>query len=148
MFSMKKILTVTLILILSLLVCNAVFAEDNITVKIDGEVIDFDVQPQIIGGRTMVPMRAIFEKLGATVEWEITTQTVTSMRGETMVSLTIGVPTIIVNGSPKELDIAPCVIDGRTLVPVRAISESFNMNVNWNAYSKSYGNYVVIDQGI
>lgn len=135
---MKKVLTVVLIVILSLSVTNMGFAEDNITVKLNGEVIDFDVQPQIIGGRTMVPMRAIFEKLGATVEWNQETQEITSVKKDTTVKLIIGVPSIKINNQiPRELDIAPCIVDNRTLVPVRAISEAFHMNVDWDAGTKT-----------
>ena len=57
-------------LMLSLSANNVVLADNSIAVRLDGEILSFDVQPQIINGRTMVPMRTIFEKLGAAVEWE------------------------------------------------------------------------------
>ena len=143
-------LVMSLILIITMSVGSVVFAADNITVKLNGQTLSFDVPPQLINGRTMVPMRAIFENLGATVNWEQSTQTVTSVKGTTTISLTIGVPSIIINGSAKALDTAPCVIDGRTLVPVRAVSEAFNLNVDWdgatntviiNSYSNNVSTY-------
>lgn len=72
-----------LILILSVSMFAPILSSaeiNEITVSIDGEIIDFDVEPQIINGRTMVPMRAIFETLGATVLWDEETETITSNR--------------------------------------------------------------------
>lgn len=77
----KFLLMLILILSVSMFAPILSSAEINeITVSIDGEIIDFDVEPQIINGRTMVPMRAIFETLGATVLWDEETETITSNR--------------------------------------------------------------------
>lgn len=131
-------LVTSIIFILSISVSNVVFAEDNITVRLNGKTLTFDVQPQIINGRTMVPMRTIFEELGATVEWEQETQTITSVKDDTTIKLTIGVPSISINQYvPRELDTAPCIVNGRALVPVRAISEAFHMNVDWDGATKT-----------
>lgn len=132
---MKKrilLLALSFILVFSISSNGTVFAYDSISVVLNGQTLSFDVPPQLINGRTMVPVRAIFESLGATVNWESSTQTVTSAKGTTTISLTVGIPSIIINGSEKALDISPCVINGRTLVPVRAISEAFHLNVNWD----------------
>ena len=135
MAKIRKSLCIILSLIIALSSITA-FAKDNITVKLDGTEIAFDVPPQIINGRTMVPMRAIFESLGATVNWEESTKIVTSVKGTTTISLAIDTPSIIVNGNTNPLDAPPCIIDGRTLVPVRAISEAFNLNVEWDEANK------------
>lgn len=142
---MKKIISVimVIVLMLSLTTTSIAYANGGVTVKLNGSTLNFDVPPQIINGRTMVPMRAIFENLGATVEWQQTTQTVISQKGNTVISLTIGVPNIIVNGTAKTLDIAPCIINGRTLVPVRAVSEAFNLNVDWDGNTQT----VIINSG-
>ena len=103
----------------------------GITVTLNGKALQFDVQPQLINSRTMVPLRAIFEALGATVNWNGDTQTVTSSKGNTSISLTINSSTMYVNGSPITLDSPACIIDGRTLVPVRAISEAYGVKVEW-----------------
>ena len=108
-------------------------ANGAITVKINGQQIEFDVQPQIINGRTMVPLRAIFEVLGASVDWTADTQTVTSIKGNTTISLTINNPAMYVNGVGVTLDSPACLIGGRTLVPVRAISEAFRSIVEWDS---------------
>lgn len=122
-----------------LLVSNAVSvaAGNNKTVKIDNQKIDFDVAPQLINNRTMVPVRAIFEALGATVEWNEATQTVSSTRGDIKINLTIGAPMMFVNGLSVNLDSPACVLNNRTLVPVRAISEAFGVNVDWDSNSNS-----------
>lgn len=108
-----------------------------IKVLLNDKEILFDVHPQTINDRTMVPMRAIFEELGATVDWNGETQTVSSVKGDTIISLTIDVPSIIINGEEKSLDVAPVVIDGRTLVPIRAISEALMLNVDWDETTKT-----------
>ncbi len=128
---MKKILCLILSLLIVLSVTVPVMADDEIKVKIDGEQITFDVAPQIINDRTMVPLRAIFEALGATVDWNGETRTVTSTRNDTTISLTIDSATMTVNGEDRALDSPACLINDRTLVPVRAISEAFGTTVDW-----------------
>ncbi len=99
----------------------------------DGVATTLDVPAQIIGDRTMVPLRAIFEALGASVDWDGDTRTVTSVKGDITVKLTIGENAIYKNGEAKELDVAGQIVDDRTLVPVRAIAESFDSDVAWDA---------------
>ena len=72
---MKKILLTVMIFLIILLPLSVSAENDDITVCLNGEYIEFDVKPQIIDGRTMVPIRAIFETFGATVLWENETQT-------------------------------------------------------------------------
>ena len=135
---MKKLLTVTLAIFLCFMSFgSACLADNGITVKIDGQAIAFDVSPQIINNRTMVPMRKIFETLGATVEWDQNTKTVTSTKGGTTVSLTIDNPKMSVNGNVVTLDTPACIVDNRTLVPVRAIAEAFQTEVNWDESTKT-----------
>ena len=113
----------------------------NISVYLNGEKIEFDVQPQIINGRTMVPMRKIFEQLGATVEWEQTTKTITGKKEDTTIVMQINNNELSVNDNTSTLDVAPIVIDGRTLVPVRAIAESFGIDVLWYGDIKTVAIY-------
>lgn len=108
-----------------------------IKVLLNDKEIKFDVHPQTINDRTMVPLRAIFEELGATIEWNGEAKTVQSVKDETVITLTVGVPSIVINGVEKELDVAPVIIDGRTLVPVRAVSEAFMLNVDWDGATKT-----------
>jgi len=131
MKSIKKLLCTFLTMLLLVSAITPVMADNNIKVRLGGELIKFDVQPQLINNRTMVPLRAIFEALGATVNWNGDTQTVTSTKDETTISLSINNPTMYVNGETVTLDSPACLVDGRTLVPVRAISEAFKLQVEW-----------------
>ena len=138
MKSIKKLLSG--ILTASLLSASFViptFAENDISVVLNGNAIGFDVPPQIINERTMVPLRAIFEALGASVDWDGDTRTVTSEKDGTTISLTIDDPTMYVNGDAVTLDSPGCIIDGRTLVPVRAISEAYGTEVGWDGDTKT-----------
>lgn len=105
---------------------------ETVTVEINGEKLMFDQEPILKDGRTLVPLRKIFEALGATVAWDDETQTVTAARENTLVRLTIGSNILNVNGMQKELDVPAQVVNGRTLVPVRAIADSFGCQVGWN----------------
>ena len=105
---------------------------DNITVTVDNTPLTFDVEPIIENDRVLVPMRKIFETLGANVEWNGNTQTVTATKDEIKINLQIGNTEMQVNGKAVTLDAAPKLLNDRTLVPVRAVSESLNANVDWN----------------
>ncbi len=108
-------------------------AENDISVNLDGQTLSFDVPPQIINDRTMVPLRKIFEALGASVDWDQATKTVTATKGDTTIKLTIGSNIIYINDSIVTLDTPACVIDDRTLVPVRAISEAYDCYISWDS---------------
>ncbi len=133
---MKKLLS--LITITSMLAAAPIaLADDEITVKIDGNPIEFDVQPTIINERTMVPMRAIFENLGATVDWDDETKTAWGDMSGITISFKLNDPNMMKNTIAIPIDSPATVIDGRTLLPVRAVAESFGMNVSWDGYSKT-----------
>ena len=130
---MKKLISLALVVLMlgGMLVMPA-SAEDEIAVLLRGKLLEFDVPPQIMNGRTLVPMRTIFEELGATVDWNGDTKTVTSVREDKTIILTIDSYTMYVNDEAVTLDVAPCLINGRTMVPARAVSESFNLKVDWD----------------
>jgi peptide/nickel transport system substrate-binding protein len=103
-------------------------------VTFNGHPIVFDVQPEVVDpGVTMVPFRAIFEKMGATVNYDDATSTVTAQRGDTTVKLTIGTKTALVNGQFKDMRVAPFIKDDRTLVELRFISGAFGADVQFDA---------------
>jgi len=105
---------------------------DVITITFNGEIIPTDVLPIIKNGRTLVPMRAVFEKMGCDVEWDGNSQEVTVSKNSITINTVIGNYTMYVNGNPVTLDIPPEIINDRTMLPVRAISEALNCNINWN----------------
>lgn len=104
---------------------------EGITVILNGKQLEFDVEPMLINSRTMVPMRVIFEALGAEVGWDDRTQTATGETVDTRIEITIGKEYLLKNGSIIILDSPAVVISGRTLVPVRAIAESLDCKVEW-----------------
>jgi len=111
---------------------NIVGISNDITVEIDGDRIYFDQPPILYNDRTMVPLRKIFEELGARVTWDGNTQTAIGTKGDRTVKVTIGQKKMYVNGREYTLDIAPIVVGGRTLVPARAIAEGLGCDVDWN----------------
>lgn len=104
---------------------------DGITVILNGKQLEFDVEPTLINSRTMVPMRVIFEALGADVDWDGTTQTAIGVTKNTTIKITIGKDYLLKNDNIVVLDSPAVVISGRTLVPVRAIAESLDCKVEW-----------------
>jgi hypothetical protein len=110
---------------------------DGISVILDGTPLSFDVPPQIINGRTMVPLRAIFEAMGATIEWDGATQTATATRGNTIVVLTVGDASPTVNGMVVPLDQPGIIVGGRTLAPLRFIAEAFGGTVEWDGATQT-----------
>ena len=107
--------------------------EKAVVVNIDGIVLEIaDQQPIIEGDRVLVPLRAIFEALDAEVEWDQETKTVTAQKGENTIQLTIGETAYTVNGEAKEMDVAAQLVNDRTLVPIRVVSESLACEVEWD----------------
>jgi len=116
---------------------NTQNTNDEISVILDGRKLLFDQPPIIADGRTLVPLRAIFEGLGAEVLWDDATKTVTASKGGVELKLTIGENRYFKNGNAFEMDTAARIVNGRTLVPVRMVSENFGKTVNWDGNTKT-----------
>ncbi len=100
----------------------------------NGEVpVTFDVAPVISDSRTFIPVRGMFELAGAKIGWNPDTREVTVEADGTTVVVTIDSRQARVNGKRNVLDAAPFIKDGRTLIPVRFISENLGYKVDWNA---------------
>ncbi len=125
-----------LFMLVSLLFATPVYAQD-LNVTVDGRLLAFDVDPVIIEGRTLVPLRGVFEALEATVTWDEATRTVTARRGDTTVTLPIGSRFPLVNGVSVELAVPGFIINGRTMVPARFIAESLGAEVDWNEHTRT-----------
>ena len=104
----------------------------EISVVVGGELLELDVAPIIVEGRTMLPVRKIFECLGAEVTWDDATQTATAEKDGIKIEIPISNKMVKVNGEYRELDVPAMVIEGRTLAPVRFVAESLNAQVGWN----------------
>ncbi len=114
------------------LLCGAAYAEgEDVKLIKDGVQLYTERPPVIVNSRTLVPMRAIFESYGAEVNWYDGTEIVTAVLGETEVTLQIGSNEMTVNDYVIELEAAPEIIDDKTMVPVRAVSEAFGSTVEW-----------------
>lgn len=138
--TLKKLLAVSMsaFILLALFTCVTAFADDaagdKVTVTFNGEKMDFDVDPIVENDRTLVPFRAIFEALGCAVtyiDYGDGKPIVGAQRGNEYVALYINNTTMYVNGDEVTLDVAPKIVNDRTLVPLRAVSESLDCDVKW-----------------
>ncbi|HET6946868.1 MAG TPA: stalk domain-containing protein [bacterium] len=114
-----------------------VIAQGAVRVFVDGSPVAFDQPPVIQGSRVLVPLRGIFEQMGATVEWRPQTRTVLAARASTLVELQIGSRIARVDGRPVTLDVPAAIIGARTLVPLRFISESLGATVTWQPETRT-----------
>jgi len=116
-------------------------AEDATTnpikVFLNGEQLVFDVHPTIVNGRTMAPFRVIFEALGYTVDWEGDSQTITADNEAHSILMKIGELEIQHGDETILSDVAPFIQAGRTLVPVRIISELSGCDVLWDQANRT-----------
>lgn len=103
----------------------------RISVCLDGSVLPMDTPVQVVNQRTMVPIRAVAEALGADVDWNRETWEVILTRAGDEVRLTPGETAATVNGVTVEMDVAPYADQNRTYVPLRYVSEFFGQKVNW-----------------
>jgi len=99
--------------------------------------IVFDVAPIIGEGRNTGASQAHLRSPGAEVKWDASTRTVTGIKGSDKIILKIDSKEALVNGETKELDVPATIVNGRTLVPVRSISESLGAEVSWDDNSKT-----------
>lgn len=106
---------------------------EGITVLINGEKAVFDTEPILQNDRLLVPMRVIFEKLGADVSWDDSTKTAVASIEKNTVKITVGDSVLYKNGEKTVLDVPAMVKDSRTLVPIRAVSEGLGADVDWQA---------------
>lgn len=110
--------------------------EATIGVYLNGKEILFDTQPILRDNRTMVPFRGIFEALDMEVLWDGTAKKVTATNNDTHLELYLGKKTVYRNSIPSVMDVAPLIIDGRTMVPLRYVAENTGLNVAWDAATR------------
>lgn len=139
---MKKTVSILLSLAMLLSFAVSVSAEaepaPQITVIVDGSAMSFgDNIPMSESFRTLVPMRAIFEKLGAEVEWDNDTLTAMALTDEKTVTVQIDSMTMIVNDDAVALDVPARLVGDFTYVPLRAVSEAFDADVQWDEDSQT-----------
>lgn len=103
------------------------------SVYLNGQPLATEIAPITREGRTLVPMRDIFEALGAQVVYNPATRGIVATRGTTNIGLQIGARLAYVNNQRVQLDEAPAVVFNRTLVPLRFVSEALGATVSYNA---------------
>lgn len=106
------------------------------TVYVDDQPVSFgDVQPQIIDGRMMIPLRGLFEQFGADIDFR--SNTVTMFIGDRVITAGIGEEKLVILDAKKkrrrtiQMDVSPMIVDGRTMIPLRAVSESIGKHITW-----------------
>ncbi len=144
---LKRILSVVIVMVMIASVFSFnVVADDGIIVLLNGKQLQFDVSPKIINDRTLVPMRAIFEALEFEVQWVEETRYVigASLANNKVVAFQIENPTMFLSTvddsktiNPIAIDVAPQIIDGRTLIPLRALADGVGATINWIEETKT-----------
>jgi len=110
--------------------------------SIDGTAVTIDMAPQIIEGRTLLPIKWVAEPLGADVSWDATDRKVTVSLGSTVLELWIGKSQAHVNGKsvaidPQNAKVVPLIVSGRTMLPIRFVAEQLGADVQWEQATKT-----------
>ncbi len=106
--------------------------KNEIKISIDGNLVTTDVAPMLVNDRTMVPVRVVAEGLKANVEWEEATEKIYITKNGRKITLQIGNNVINTPEKDIKIDVEPMIFNGRTLVPIRAVSEMLNADVQWS----------------
>jgi tripartite ATP-independent transporter DctP family solute receptor len=144
---MKKLVAVLLVVAMVMgffstraLAANEVVIKMTVGSKdafVNGKKVTLDSPPIIDNGRTLVPFRFIGESIGATISWDATKKEVGYVFGDINLKLTIGSNKAVVNDVINMLDVPPKIVSGRTLVPVRFVTETLGAKVDWDANTKT-----------
>lgn len=119
------------------------YSAEEVYISVNSKDIDTgDMPPVVINDRTLVPARAVFEAMGAEVMWNGNTSEVFVSKGSDVVTIKVGSNTGNKNGQNFTMDVPPMIINDRTVIPIRAVSEALNCNVEWNGKTR----YVIINE--
>jgi hypothetical protein len=136
--SAKFLLSMTLFILIFAPIGASADRTDSVQVLIDGQKISFDVPPRIENGRVLVPFRAVFTPLGGKVSWKAEKKLVVARYGLMDLRLYIGDTTARLGNKNINMDVPAKIIQGRTLVPLRFISENlFSAHVHWDSKNKT-----------
>ena len=130
----RKLIAMTLTaLFIFALIPAVIYANDNIRVTIDGQQVTFDNQsPVIVNGRTLVPVRGVFEQLGFVVGWDGEARQATLTSDDYIVIITIDNATFTTNGVSHILNVPAQILGGSTMLPIRAVLESVGYYLDWD----------------
>lgn len=115
------------------------YAKTDLTLLVDGQDITSLSAPVIVNDRTLVPVRFVSESLGADVEWDGEAYTVTITRNDRVIFLTIGSRLVEYDNGASCIisDVAPMIINDRTYVPIRLISNAFGIGISWDGETRT-----------
>lgn len=130
-------ITFRLLLGLMLLTAPAVHAQEpvDVTILINGTAIDKEPPARLVEGRVLIPLRKVFNALGADVVYE--NKIITATRGERVVILSPNVNKATIDGQEIELDVPPLLFDAATYVPLRLVAQALGDTVNYDAATKT-----------
>lgn len=129
---MKKFLALIFVMVFLLItVHKAEAAQNQINVLVDDKNVNFTIPPIVENGRTLVEFRSIFEALDYEIFWDSKNSTITCNNASTTLKLKIGDKNVYINGNLLTLEVAPKVIKGRTVVPLRFVGEASGKRVDW-----------------
>ncbi|UOF91517.1 TolC family protein [Fodinisporobacter ferrooxydans] len=109
----------------------------DISIQIDGKVQAIQPQPVIENGYTLVPLRSIFEKLGATVSWDAPSQTVTIAKDTKRIQIAVNSDFAVINGSNVKIDQPVQLVNNRAMIPLRFVSEALGADVEWDGVNRT-----------
>lgn len=133
----KQILVMALISLLALIsLTSSVSAQTDIRIEIDGTPLVLDVSPVMESDRVLVPVAHLLRALGAEVTWNPDNRTVTIQQEATTILLTIDSQTALVNGQPTQMQVPARIIESRTFVPLRFVSENLYADVQWDGVNR------------
>lgn len=144
---MKKVLSV-MIMILLLVSFASADTQEAIEISLNGEVMILEEPPIIVQGRTLVPVKFIFEPLGLQVSWNAETRTATGKKDSLVIVMPIDSDKALVNGDEVVLDVPATIINDRTYVPLRFVAESTGALVVWHNETRSISIEYLSDKNI
>lgn len=109
----------------------------RVAIDMNGVEQSFEQPPVIYEGSTLAPLRAIFEQMGAKVDWNADTRTAVGKKGSTTVTITIGDSTAYVNGSAVKLEVPAQLVNGYTMAPARFVGQAFGGQVSWDGTKRT-----------
>lgn len=143
----------SLVMFLIFMSVNVHAEAKEVTVRVNNIVVESPVPAQIVNDRTMLPMRSIFERIGAKVTWMESEKIIFATKDSFLITMQIdntimSVQKIENNEIIKiELDSPPFIVDGSTLVPVRAVAESLGYNVEWDPHTYTVDINTISNEG-
>ena len=137
-----KFRNIAAITIGTIAMATTTFCASNINVTLNGLAISFGyAKPEIINGRTMVPVRGLFEKMGYSIKWDSATRTATLTSNENTITCSETKLTKTDKGTEQtttvQSDVLPQIVNNRFYLPLRSVANAADCNVDWDSASKT-----------